>query len=451
MFAQNRMIVSCKIRNMSIGRKLEPVVTGNTYDLLTARFRRAASLLQLDETLIQELEHPAAETSFCFSVEMDNGSNQVFQGYYTIHSVLAGPARGGIHYAPDTNHDVVRFLAGCMTWKAALSGISFGGAKGGIVCDPSKLSKAEKERVTAAYINALTATSSYTGTDTEEDNFGSAPVTDWLLDEFSLQHGTSLHAVVSGKSTPNDGSSVRVEATGKGISIVTLLALKAKKKRLKKSSVAIQGFGNVGLHTALYLWENGVKVVAVSDVETALFNPEGFHVPDLIAYSESNGNSLYGYYDAYEILHTELLTLPVDVLIPAATQNIITAGNAAAVKAPVIVEAANGAIHADADVILQRKNTFVVPDILSNAGGIIVSWLEWLQNNLHQPWNTVQIYQRLETILQKSFEEVLQTAEQIRDTLRTAAWLLAVKKIADASAVTGAIAPALHTPNSISN
>lgn len=446
----NTLTYRVQLSNMSTGRKTEPVVTGNAYESLTARFRKAANLLQLSDTFINELEAPAEEISFLFTVEMDNGNTETFTGYYVIHSTLAGPAKGGLYYATDTEEDTTRFLAGCITWKAALAGIPFGGAKGGIVCDTARLSKTEKERVTIAYINALTA-NIHTRNNTAGNVLNNAPVTDWLLDEFSLQHGASLHAVVSGKCTPNDSNSVRAQATGKGISQVTLLALEAKKKRPKKSSAAIQGFGNVGMHTALYLWEKGVKIVAVSDADTALFNPEGFHIPDLIAYSESNGNSLYGYYDAYEILQGELLTLPVDVLIPAATQHVITAGNAAAIKAPVIVEAANGPIHAEADVILQRKNTFVIPDLLANAGGIIVSYLEWLQNTLHQPWSTEQIFQRMEAILHKNFTDIVETADQIRDTLRTAAWLLAVKRLTDTATVNTAIAPALQPAYSQKN
>ncbi|BAV05432.1 NAD-specific glutamate dehydrogenase [Filimonas lacunae] len=399
------------------------------YDSMLARFNKAAGLLQLSEETREKLRRPAKQILLNFSITMDNGQEKNFEGYRVIHSTILGPSKGGIRYDTGVNIHEVKALAAWMTWKSALAGIPFGGAKGGIVCDPQKLSKSELEKLTRAYTQALADTFG-PHKDVPAPDMGTGPdEMGWLMDEFSLQHGKTIHAVVTGKHLHSGGSLGRVEATGKGVSIITLLALEKRNKRPSKTNVAIQGFGNVGMHTALFLWEKGVKVVAVSDVDTALFNPEGFNVPDLIAYAQRNDKSIYGYYDAYQILHEELLTLPVDVLIPAAKEDVITAGNAALIKAPIIIEAANGPVSADADRILQEKNTLVVPDILANAGGVTVSYFEWLQNTLHESWDINRVNERLAAILEKSFSEVYQAAGELNETLRTAAYYLAVKRV----------------------
>lgn len=419
--------------------KGDTAIGQNTYASMLTRFYKAAELLQLEDELIEKLQRPSKQITVNFSILMDSGKTRNFEGYRVIHSTLLGPSKGGIRYDASVNTDEVKALAAWMTWKSALVGIPFGGAKGGIVCDPKQLSKIELERLTRAYTKALADTFG-PEKDVPAPDLGTGPdEMGWLMDEYSLQHGKTIHAVVTGKHLHSGGSLGRVEATGKGVSIITLLALEKKKKRPKKTSAAIQGFGNVGLHTALFLWEKGVKIVAVSDINTALFNPEGFNIPDLISYSEKNRKSIYGYYKSYEILHSELLTLPVDVLIPAATENVITAENAPNIKAPIIIEAANGPTCAEADEILRRKNIFIVPDILANAGGVTVSYFEWLQNILHESWEIERVNQRLEEILKKSFHEVYYTADLLKDTMRTAAYVLAVKKVADAAKVNAAL------------
>lgn len=410
---------------------IELSVHSTPYDSMLARFNKAAALLQLGEETREKLRRPAKQILLSFSITMDNGQEKNFEGYRVIHSTVLGPSKGGIRYDMGVNINEVKALAAWMTWKSALAGIPFGGAKGGIVCDPQKLSKTELERLTRAYTQALADTFG-PDKDVPAPDLGTGPdEMGWLMDEFSLLHGKPIHAVVTGKHLHSGGSLGRVEATGRGVSIITLLALEQVKKRPRKTTAAIQGFGNVGLHTALFLWEQGVKIVAVSDINHALFNPEGFNIPDLIAYSERNGKSLYGYYDCFEILHSELLTLPVDVLIPAAKEDVITAANAPFIKAPIIIEAANGPVAAEADSILQKKNILVVPDILANAGGVTVSYFEWLQNTLNESWDIDKVNQRLAVILEKSFREVIATAELIKDTLRTAAYVLAVQKVID--------------------
>ncbi|RXK87437.1 Glu/Leu/Phe/Val dehydrogenase [Filimonas effusa] len=399
---------------------------------MLARFNKAADMLRLSQEERHRLSRPAKQILLNFSITLDNGSEKNFEGYRVIHSTVLGPSKGGIRYDTEVNIDEVKALAAWMTWKSALVGIPFGGAKGGINCDPSKLSRTELEKLTRAYTQALADTFG-PHKDVPAPDLGTGPdEMGWLMDEFSLLHGKIIHAVVTGKHLYAGGSLGRVEATGRGVSIITLLALDKLKKRSTTTTVAIQGFGNVGLHTALFLWEQGVKVVAVSDVSAALFNADGIDIPDLIAYAGRNDRSIYGYYHAYPILHNELLTLPVDVLIPAARENVITAANAAAIKAGIIVEAANGPTSADADKILREKQIFVVPDILANAGGVIVSYFEWLQNVKNETWNILEVNSKLEEILEKSFREVYATARNSNDSLRDAAYLLAVKRVASA-------------------
>lgn len=407
-------------------------IVDNPYDSMLARFHRAADMLRLSQEERNRLSRPAKQILLNFSITLDDGSKKNFEGYRVIHSTVLGPSKGGIRYDGDVNIEEVKALAAWMTWKSALVGIPFGGAKGGINCEPSKLSRTELEKLTRAYTQALADTFG-PHKDVPAPDLGTGPdEMGWLMDEFSLLHGKPIHAVVTGKHLYAGGSLGRVEATGRGVSIITLLALEKLRKRAGSTSAAIQGFGNVGLHAALFLWEQGVKVVAVSDVSAALFNADGLHIPDLIAYAERNDKSIYGYHDAYPILHSELLTLPVDVLIPAARENVITAANADAIKAKIIIEGANGPTSADADKILQEKQVFVVPDILANAGGVIVSYFEWLQNVKNESWNILEVNSKLEEILEKSFEEVYATARHLNESLRSAAYLLAVKRVASA-------------------
>jgi glutamate dehydrogenase (NAD(P)+) len=257
----------------------------------------------------------------------------------------------------------------------------------------------------------------------------------WLMDEFSLLHGKTIHAVVTGKHLNAGGSLGRTEATGRGVSIITLLAMQKLGLYTGHSTVAIQGFGNVGLHTALFLYEAGLKVVAVSDISTALYNPAGINIPELIVYYNLNGKSITGYPKAPAIDHEELLLLPINVLIPAAKEDVITAANAPYIKASLIVEGANGPVSSDADGILTDKNVTVVPDIVANAGGVTVSYFEWLQNSLNESWPIEQVNNRLTDILEQSFSDVYATAQQCDVSLRIAAYLLAIKKVAQAHVI----------------
>nr|WP_322625241.1 Glu/Leu/Phe/Val dehydrogenase [uncultured Flavobacterium sp.] len=403
----------------------------NPFQSMIDRFNTAADILNLPEELREKLQRPEKQVLVNFNITLDNGRVKNFEGYRVIHSTVLGPSKGGIRYDNGVHLDEVKALAAWMTWKSAATGLPFGGAKGGIICDPKTLSKTELERLTRAYTKALADTFG-PEKDVPAPDMGTGPdEMGWLMDEFSLLHGKPIHAVVTGKHLHSGGSLGRVEATGRGVSINTLLTLKRLGYSPALTSVAIQGFGNVGLHTALFLYEHGLKISAVSDIDTALYNTEGLNIPQLIAYYNLNNRSIKGYADATVIPHEELLLLDVDVLIPAAKEDVITAENASAIRANIIIEAANGPVSSDADEILNRKNITIVPDIIANAGGVTVSYFEWLQNSHLETWTIEKVNQTLEDILTKSFDNLFETASLLGIPLRTAAYVIALKKVAD--------------------
>lgn len=411
------------------------IIKQNPFQSMIDRFNIAADILKLDESIRLKLQRPEKQIVVNFSITLDNGTEQNFEGYRVIHNTALGPSKGGIRYDNAVNLDEVKALAAWMTWKSAVTGIPFGGAKGGIICDPRTLSKTELERITRAYTKAL-ADIFGPEKDVPAPDMGTGPdEMGWLMDEFSLVHGKTIHAVVTGKHLHSGGSLGRVEATGRGVSIITLLALEKLKIRPARSTAAIQGFGNVGLHSALFLYEKGVKIVAVSDVSEAFFNPEGINIPELILYYNLNNKTIKGYPNSVAIKHEDLLLLDVDVLIPAAKEDVITQKNAKDIRAKIIIEAANGPVSSDADKILHENNVLVVPDILANAGGVTVSYFEWLQNSLLESWRIHQINKRLEDILEKGFETVFRVAAKQSVTPRIAAYIIALKKVADTQSV----------------
>lgn len=412
----------------------------NPFESMIDRFNTAANILGLSEPTRQRLQRAEKQILVNFSITLDNGTEQNFEGYRVIHSTILGPSKGGIRYDTGVNLDEVKALAAWMTWKSAVTGIPFGGAKGGIICDPKKLSKTELEKLTRAYTKALSDTFG-PEKDVPAPDMGTGPdEMGWLMDEFSLLHGKTIHAVVTGKHLHSGGSLGRVEATGRGVSIITLLALKNRQILPRTATVAVQGFGNVGLHSALFLFEKGLRITAVSDVSVALFNEEGINIPELILYYNLNNKSIAGYPKAVAIAHEELLLLPVDVLIPAAKEDVITAENAGQVKARIIVEGANGPTSSDADAILKQNNVLVVPDILANAGGVTVSYFEWLQNSALESWKIEQVNARLEDILSRAFVEVFAAASQYAVTPRIAAYVIAIRKVAEFQTVKSILA-----------
>jgi len=411
------------------------IIKHNPFQSMIDRFNIAADILKLDDSLRQKLQRPEKQITVNFSITLDNGEVQNFEGYRVIHNTALGPSKGGIRYDTAVNLDEVKALAAWMTWKSAVTGIPFGGAKGGIICDPKKHSKAELEKITRAYTKAL-ADIFGPEKDVPAPDMGTGPdEMGWLMDEFSIVHGRPIHAVVTGKHLHSGGSLGRVEATGRGVSIISLLALQKLKIRPARATAAIQGFGNVGLHSALFLYEKGIKIVAVSDVSEALHNPDGINIPELILYYNLNNKTIKGYPNSVAIKHEDLLLLDVDVLIPAAKEDVITQKNAGDVQARIIVEGANGPVSSDADQILHDKNILVVPDILANAGGVTVSYFEWLQNSLLESWRIHQINTRLEDILEKGFDTVFRVAVKHDVTPRIAAYIIALKKVAETQSI----------------
>ncbi|WP_236353697.1 Glu/Leu/Phe/Val family dehydrogenase [Flavobacterium seoulense] len=411
------------------------IIKQNPFQSMIDRFNIAADILKLDESIRQRLQRPEKQIVVNFSIVLDNGKEQNFEGYRIIHNTALGPSKGGIRYDTAVNLEEVKALAAWMTWKSAVTGIPFGGAKGGIICDPSTHSKRELEKITRAYTKSL---SDIFGPqkDVPAPDMGTGPdEMGWLMDEFSQLHGRIVHGVVTGKHLHAGGSLGRVEATGKGVSIITLLALEKLKLRPAGSTVAVQGFGNVGIHSALFLYEKGLKVLAVSDVSEALYNPDGINIPELILYYNLNNKSIKGYPNSVTIKHEELLLLEVDVLIPAAKEDVITRQNAHEVKAKIIVEGANGPVSSDADAILEANNVLVIPDILANAGGVTVSYFEWLQNTLVEKWGVNQVNRQLENILEKSFETVFRTVKKYNVSPRIASYILALQKVAETQSV----------------
>ena len=411
------------------------IIKQDPFQSMIDRFNIAADILNIEDSIRQKLQLPEKQIVVNFSIRLDNGTVQNFEGYRVIHNTALGPSKGGIRYDLGVNLNEVKALAAWMTWKSAVTGIPFGGAKGGIICDPRTLSKTELEKITRAYTKAL---SDIFGPekDVPAPDMGTGPdEMGWLMDEFSLAHGKTIHAVVTGKHLHAGGSLGRVEATGKGVSIISLLALQKLKISPARATAAIQGFGNVGLHSALYLYRKGLKVVAVSDISEAFFNPDGLNIPELILYYNLNNKSIKGYPNTVSIRHEDVLLLDVDVLIPAAKEDVITKKNAKYIRAKIIVEGANGPISSDADKILHDNNVLVVPDILANAGGVTVSYFEWLQNSLSESWRMHQINSRLEYILEKSFATVFDVARKYNVTPRIAAYIIALEKVAETQAV----------------
>ena len=405
----------------------------NPYESMLARFHTAADLIGLSEEKREQLQKPYRQIVVNFNITLDDGKQKNFEGYRIIHSTALGPSKGGIRYDKDVTLNEVKALAAWMTWKSAIVELPFGGAKGGIICDPKKLSKTELERLTRAYTQALIDIFGPEKDVPAPDMGTGADEMGWLMEEFSLLYGKPIHAVVTGKHLNAGGSLGRTEATGRGVSFITRLALKKRGIPLQKATVAVQGFGNVGMHTALYLHELGLKVIAVSDIDIALYNPAGINIPDLITYRAVNGNSIFGYRHAISFHHDDLLQLTVDVLIPAAKEDVITGRNAHLIRAKIIVEGANGPTSADADEILARKDILVIPDILANAGGVIVSYFEWLQNTKLENWKIQEVNGKLEAILNKAFDGVFLYAGKFRVSPRLAAYIIAIQRVAKAS------------------
>ena len=401
----------------------------NPFEAMMERFDHAARLLNLDPGLYKVLRNAEKQIVVSVPVLRDSGEVEVYTGYRVLYNTSRGPGKGGIRFDLNVTLDEVKALAAWMTWKCAVVNIPFGGAKGGVRCDPFTMSMGELERVTRRYTASIIETLGPDSDVPAPDVNTNERVMAWIMDTYSMHKRHTVTAVVTGKPVEMGGSLGRREATGRGCMFVTREALAKLGRSLKGSGVVVQGFGNVGSVAADLIAREGAVVIAVSDKSGGLANPKGLDVPDLIRWVRER-RQLAGYPKADPITNQELLTLDCDVLIPAALENVITRKNAPHIKAKVICEAANGPTTAAADKILDEKGIYVIPDILANAGGVTVSYFEWVQDRAAYFWDEETVNRRLENIMVRSFHDVAALAEKHRVNTRIAAYMVAVDRVA---------------------
>lgn len=416
---------------LSTAGNLEPF--GPTYENAQKQFLKAADIMELDPNIGNLLLWPQRVLEVHFPVVMDDGRVEIFKGYRVHHNTAKGPAKGGIRYHPDTNLDEVASLAFWMTWKCAVLNLPYGGGKGGVRVDVTKLSEKELERLSRRFFSEIQMMVGPQKDIPAPDVNTNAKIMAWYMDTYSMNVGYTALGVVTGKPVDLGGSEGRTEATGRGVSIITNEVCKVIGKDIKKTRIAIQGFGNVGSYTAKILNEDyGAKIVAIADISGGIYNEDGIDIKDLIAYRDSNKGLIKGYPKAKSIPAEEVLELDVDILIPAALENAITEKNAKNIKAKVIVEAANGPTTPEAEEILLNKGVLIVPDILANVGGVTVSYFEWVQDLQVFFWEIDEIRSRLTKMMVNAFNEVYKTKEKYNTDMRTAAYILSISRVASA-------------------
>jgi glutamate dehydrogenase (NAD(P)+) len=408
----------------------------NPYDLAKEQLVRVGQIFGIDPNLVRVLSQVKKAVEVSIPVAMDDGSIEVFTGYRVTHNIARGPSKGGIRYHPNVTRDEVKALSMWMTWKCALMALPFGGAKGGIVCDPKKLSMSELERMTRRYtseiINDIGPERDIPAPDVGTDG----RVMAWIFDTFSMNKGHSVLGVVTGKPLSIGGSLGRDEATARG-SLYCIQGLAVKQgKRVTDYTVAIQGFGNVGANLARLLHLEGVKVVAVSDSRGGVYNPNGIDVPAAVVHKQEH-RQLEGLVNAEPITNDELIELQCDILAPCALEQVVTEENADRVKATIICEGANGPVTPAADTILEDRGVLVLPDVLANAGGVVVSYFEWVQGLQEYFWREDEVNAKLHDIVARAFEETWQTRERVGASMRMAAYGLAVQRVAEATTTRG--------------
>jgi glutamate dehydrogenase (NAD(P)+) len=410
----------------------------NVYESAEARFEVAARKVGLEEGLYKYLKYPHKEITVYLPVGMDNGKLEVFIGYRVHHSIVRGPGKGGIRFAPDVTLDEVRALAAWMTWKCAVVDIPFGGAKGGVICDPSKLSRGELERITRRYTAELM---DWFGPERDvpaPDLGTNEQVMAWVLDTYSMHVRHTTTAVVTGKPFTLGGSRGRKEATGRGCLMVTNKALAKMGMQREGCRVVVQGFGNVGSMSAMLLHEAGYKIVGLADIHGGLYNEKGFDVPAVLDWVHTQHKPLPDFPGGGTKMSAhDVIFQPCDVLVPAAVENQITSQNAHRVQARILCEGANGPTTAPADEILESKGVFVIPDILANAGGVTVSYFEWVQDRQGFFWRESEVNERLQDVMEQSFDEVTRYAETHQVNNRIAAYMLAIDRVAVALKLRG--------------
>jgi glutamate dehydrogenase/leucine dehydrogenase len=415
---------------------LTTAVHENAYDVALTNFDAAADALELNQDIRQMIRYPERVLTVSVPVRMDDGHIHRFEGYRVQHSMVRGPAKGGIRYHPQVTLDEVKALATWMTWKCAVVNIPFGGAKGGVTCDPKHMSLAELERMTRRYTSAILPLIGPAQDIPAPDVYTNPQTMAWIMDTYSMTKGYPIAGVVTGKPISLGGSLGRSEATGRGVFYTIQCACEQIGLPLEGATVAVQGFGNAGSIAAQLLHEAGAKVVAVSDSTSAVYNRNGLNVPELIHMKTLTGR-LEGFPEAEAIDHEALLGLKVDILVPAALENAIHAGNAATVRAKIVAEAANGPVTPAADRILEEGRVFLIPDILCNAGGVTVSYFEWVQDEQHLFWEAQDVYQRLERVMKTAFRDVLKIHQENKVPMRVAANMLGIGRVAEAVRLRG--------------
>jgi glutamate dehydrogenase (NAD(P)+) len=408
----------------------------NPWHVAQQQFDLAAERLKLSPALRRVLREPKRELTVHFPVKMDDGSVKVFTGYRVQHNLGRGPAKGGIRYHQDVTLDEVKALAMWMTWKCAVVGIPFGGGKGGVIVDPKKLSMRELEGLTRRYASEISIIIGPEKDIPAPDVNTNSQTMAWIMDTYSMHVGYTCPAVVTGKPIPLGGSEGRNEATAQGAVYTIIDAAKHLGIDLPKCRVAVQGFGNAGSIAAQLMHAQGSKIIAVSDSTGAIYKPGGFDPNAVLAWKQEH-HSVVGFPGTKEISNAELLELDCDILIPAALENQITAANAAKIKARIIAEAANGPTTPEADEILHKAGKFVIPDILCNAGGVTVSYFEWVQDLDRDFWDIEHVNEKLKAVMTKAFASTLAMSLKEKVNMRTAAYMLAVQRVADATTVRG--------------
>ena len=406
----------------------------NEYENTNRLFDKAADLLNLSQDTRLLLKTPFREIQVEVPIRRENGHLDVFLGYRVQHNAARGPMKGGLRFHPEVDFDEVRSLASLMTWKTALVGVPFGGAKGGITCQPQDLTQEELERLTRVFTSRISFAFGIQLDIPAPDVNTNAQVMAWLMDEYSYQHGYTP-GVVTGKPLELGGSPGREAATGRGVSIITQAAAADRKIDIKGAKIAVQGFGNVGSYTALFLHQAGAKIVAVGDHTGALFNGDGFDIPALFEHCKKE-KSIAGF-KGEQIEPKSLLTIDCDILIPAALGGVITKENAESVQAKMIIEAANSPVTTIADEILNERDVLIVPDILANAGGVTVSYFEWVQNVQVFTWEEERVNDELLKYMNRAYANVRDVMENQKTTMRTAAFSIAIQRVAEAERIRG--------------
>jgi glutamate dehydrogenase (NAD(P)+) len=404
----------------------------NPFESMMFRFSIAAEKLGLNEEIYNVLKSPDKQVIVSIPITMDDGSVKVFEGFRVIHSNILGPSKGGIRYDKNVNIDEVKALAAWMTWKCAVVDIPFGGAKGGIKCNPMEMSSGEIERLTRAYTTAMSGVLGPARDIPAPDMGTGQREMAWMMDQYSRYHGVTVSSVVTGKPLILGGSLGRIAATGRGVMVSALSAMEKLKINPYNSKCVIQGFGNVGSHAALLMEERGSRVIAISDISGAYVNEKGIDIEKAIQYASNNRGILDGFTEADKIDGEDILEIKTDVLVPAAMEDVITLKNADKIDAKLIVEGANGPTAAKADEVIANKGIMVVPDILANAGGVTVSYFEWVQNRLGYKWTKERVRRRSDRIMKSSFNTVYDSSTKYDVSLRIAAYMVAIDKIAKA-------------------